>query len=251
MTDAVNSPGVDIKADTRVTIPGITVSGVTLERTLPTPERWDHHLVLTLPEPCEVVSSAPLNGGFGRYRAVVNRSVPQDWQGDKGDIDGVGNDPETAMKRYVTRLGLPAETTVGLITAVSMADLRYAVAERSGWRVHTLLTAGVGNAAAAGGQFSLDGLSAGTVNVIVLLEGHLSPSALIGAVQSATEAKTAALRDLGVTTQFGEPATGTTTDIVTVVNLSTKPTSPYAGLATPPGFLVAETVYTALSAALS
>ena len=227
------------------------ISGVTLERTLPTSEHWDHHLVLTLPKPCAVVSSAPLNGGFGLRRAIVNRSVHKNWQGDKGEIDGVGDDPETAMTRYVTRLGLPAETTVGLITAVSMADLRYAVSERSSWRVHTLLTAGVGNAAAAGGRFPLDGLPAGTVNVIVLLEGSLNPSALIGAVQSATEAKTAALRDSGVTTRFGEPATGTTTDTVTVVNLSTKPASSYAGLATPPGFLVAETVYTALSAALS
>ena len=226
-------------------------TGVTLERTLPTPERWDHHLVLRLPRPCEVVSSAPLNGGFGLRRAIVNRSVHKNWQGDEGEIDSAGDDPETAMTRYVTRLGLAAETTVGLITAVSMADLRYAVSERSSWRVHTLLTAGVGNAAAAGGRFPLDGPAAGTVNVIVLLEGSLNPSALIGAVQSATEAKTAALRDSGVTTRFGEPATGTTTDTVTVVNLSTKPASPYAGLATPPGFLVAETVYTALSAALS
>ena len=224
MTDAVN----------------LDIPGVKVERTLPGSD-WEHHLVITFAEACEGVSSAPLNGGFGFCRAIVNRSVHKDWR---------CADPEADMTRYVTHLGLPAETTVGLITAVSMADLRYAQAARSGWRVHSLITAGVGNAAAAGGQFTL-GEPAGTVNIIVLLNGSLSPAALIGAVQSATEAKTAAFREAGVTTRFGETATGTTTDTVTIVNLKPNPRSVYAGLATIPGFLVAETVYTALLAALT
>lgn len=84
----------------------------------------------------------------------------------------------------------------------------------------------------------------------MLLEGALEPAALVGAVQSATEAKTAALRDANVRTPFGELATGTTTDTVSVVSLAPAPRSPYAGLATAPGFLVADTAYTALARAL-
>ncbi len=217
------------------------IPGVKLERTLPGAD-WEHYLLLTFGEPCEVVSSAPLNGGFGVRRALLNRSVQKNWRCD---------DPTAELTQYVARLGLNPDTTVGLITAVSMADLHYSSAERSGWRVHTLLTAGVGNAAAAGGRFALDTSGAGTVNVMVLLEGSLSPAALVGAVQSVTEAKTAAFREAGVTTRFGEAATGTTTDTVTAVNLRPKPHSPYAGLATTLGFLLAETVYTALLAALS
>ncbi len=190
-------------------------------------------------------SSAPLNGGFGLRRAVVNRSVDKNWHSDHSS-----DDPEADMTQYVARLGLSPETTVGLITAVGMADVQVVTAERSGWRVHALVTAGVGNAAAAGGRFTL-GEPAGTVNIIVLLEGRLSPAALIGAVQSATEAKAAAFRKAGVTTRFGETATGTTTDTVTIINLNPNPYSLYAGLATPPGFLVAETVYKALLAALT
>lgn len=223
----------------------VDIPGVILECALPTAkngaETWAHHLKLTLPGLCEVVSSAPLNGGFGLRHAVVNRSVHKDRRCD---------DPEADMKHYVTRLGLAAETTVGLITAVGMSDLHYVGAERSGWRVHALVTAGVGNAAAAGGKFTLAEARAGTVNIVVLLEGSLSPAALVGAVQSVTEAKTAAFRKRNVTTRFGEPATGTTTDTVTIVNLGGKRSSPYAGLATVPGFLVADTVYTALLAAL-
>ena len=224
-----------------------------LSRTLPTAERWAHHLVVELPRPCETVSSAPLNGGFGRHRFVLNRSVDKNWR---------CADPRSDVQRYAEHLGLPAAETVGLITAVSMAELRYAGAARDGWHVHTLATVGVGNAAAAGGKFPLDApkvdepqTHAGTINLIVLLEGYLSSSALIGAVQSATEAKVAVLRAAGVTTRFGEAATGTTTDTVTLVNLvpegSQTRSSLYAGLATVPGFLVAQTVHHALSAALS
>lgn len=217
--------------------------GVKLSRTLPTEAVWEHHLVLELPGLCETVSSAPLGGGFGERRFIVNRSVSKSWRCDH---------PEEDAARYVERLGLPTESTIGLITGVGMADLRYAAGSRAGWRAYTLLTAGVGNAAAAGGRFPLDGSEtpAGTVNLIVLLEGHLNPSALIDAVQSATEAKVAALRAARVTTRFGEAVTGTTTDTVTVVNLAPAPRSRYAGLATVPEFLIAETVYEALSADL-
>lgn len=218
----------------------LNIVGVGLRCTLPSAARWEHHLVVTLPRLCEAVSSAPLSGGLRRVRAVVNRSVPKGWECD---------DPEADTARYVAGLGLEPGTTVGLTTAVSMADLRYADGSRGGWRVHTLVTAGVGNAAAAGGRFPLE-VAAGTVNLIVLIEGSLSPAALVNAVGTATEAKTAAFRAAGVTTRFGEAATGTTTDTVTVVNLAAGPTSPYAGLATVPGFLIAETVYGALCTAL-
>ena len=226
-------------------LPDLTGAGIKLRRTLPTAESWAHHLVVELPGLCEVASSAPLNGGFGRYRFVLNRSVHKNWH-----PDGRHDDPHTDTVGYAERLGLPRAQTVGLLTAVSMADLVYTEAEREGWRVHTLATAGVGNAAAAGGRFPLEAAT-GTVNLVVLVEGRLSPSALVGAVQSATEAKVAAFRAAGVSTRFGEAATGTTTDTVTVVNLTDEPRSPYAGLATVPGFLVAEGVYNALLTALT
>lgn len=239
------------------------IAGVTLSRTLPSAAGWAHHLVVELPGLCETVSSAPLGGGFGRYRYILNRSVDKNWRADDPSNDpnddfsdnpdphtAKPTDPRTDTARYAERLGLPAAQTVGLITAVSMADLTYAGVEREGWRVHTLVTAGVGNAAAAGGRFPLDEPHAGTVNLVVLIEGRLSPSALVGTVQTATEAKVAAFRAAGVTTRFGETATGTTTDTVTVVSLAAKPRSLYAGTATVPGFLVAQTVYKALAAAL-
>ena len=93
------------------------IAGVKLSRTLPTDDIWEHHLVVALPGPCETVSSAPLNGGFGRRRFIVNRSVHRGWR---------CLDPQGDMERYVRGLGLAPEHTVGLTTAVSMAELRYA-----------------------------------------------------------------------------------------------------------------------------
>lgn len=217
------------------------IPGVRLSRTLPTREAWAHHLILALPRPCTALSSAPWGGGFSKPRAIVSRSVAHDW---------ACPDPAAEMRGYLERLGLPPAQTLGLLTAVGMAELRVAQGSRAGWRVHTLLTAGVGNAAAAGGRWPLETPHAGTINLIVLVEGALSPSALVGAVGSATEAKVAALHRAGVRTRFGEAATGTTTDTVTVVNLAERPRSPFAGLATAPGHLIAETVYEALSAHL-
>jgi adenosylcobinamide hydrolase len=217
------------------------IPGVRLGRTLPTREAWAHHLILALPRPCTVLSSAPWGGGFSTPRVIVNRSVAHDW---------ACPDPVAEMTGYLEHLGLPPAETVGLLTAVGMAELRVAQGSRAGWRVHTLLTAGVGNAAAAGGRWPLVTPHISTINLIILVEGALSPSALVGAVGSATEAKVAALHHAGVKTRFGEAATGTTTDTVTVVNLSRHPRSPFAGLATAPGHLVAETVYAALSAHL-
>jgi adenosylcobinamide hydrolase len=221
--------------------------GVTLRRTLPSARSWRHHLLLELPGPCAALSSAPLGGGFSRPRFVLSCSVERGW---------CSKNPAGELQRYARALGLPPTETLGLLTAVSMAALQTASAARAGWRVHALVTAGVGNAAAAGGRDPLEAGAlgapgAGTVNLIVLLGGALEPAALVGAVQSATEAKTAALQAAGIRTPFGELATGTTTDTVSVLNLAAAPTSPYAGLATTPGRLIADTVYAALSRALS
>lgn len=204
-----------------MTLPDIV--GMGLGRTLPG-TTWEHHLTVTLPRLCEAVSSALLNGSFCRVRAVVNRSVPKGWR---------CSDPEGDTARYVAGLGLEPSTTVGLITAVSVADLRYATASLSGWRVHTLVTAGVRNAAAAGGRFPL--------NETPCRHGQPDyPRRRVAAPGGSRQRRRNydpghnRRRVAGVTTRFGEAATGTTTDTVTVVNLGKGPTSPYAGFATVP-----------------
>ena len=213
-----------------------------ISRSQPGLDDWEHHLLIDLGASCLCLSSAVLGGGLQQARRyIINRSVAKDWR---------ANDPESDMRVYARRLGLEPERCVGLITAVSMDAMQQAHKQQGPWQVQAIVTAGVGNAAAAGGQPATGVAPLGTINILVILEGQLSPAAMVGAVQTATEAKAAALRDARVLTRFAEIATGTTTDTVTIVNRASWPSSPYAGLATIPGQLIAQSVYQALRAAL-
>lgn len=209
--------------------------------TQPTPETWDHHLLIDLGKARNCLSSAIIGGGFSKSRYIINRSVP------KGRDC---HDPVADMERYLKELGLESHDCIGLLTGVSVLETQRFKQSQDSWCAEAFVTAGVSNSAAAGGRFALETSPVGTINIIVLVGGQLKPAALVNAVQSATEAKTAALANLKIKTHFGEPATGTTTDTVTVVNLADEPLNAYAGLATAPGYLIAQTVYRALMSAL-
>ena len=208
----------------------------------PSEVSWEHHLLIDLGKRCSGVSSAVLGGGQVNARYIVNRSVPKGWD----CADPVGD-----MRGYLERLSLKPETCVGLLTAVSMKDLQVCTLSQDGWEVTCFATVGVSNAARAGGLESVPKTSIpSTINLILIIEGELSPAALVGAVQTATEAKSAALQDAYVTTTFAESATGTTTDTVTIMNHAPQPRAPYAGLATVPGYLIGKTVYQTVHTAL-
>lgn len=83
----------------------------------------------------------------------------------------------------------------GLMTAVDMNNL--SIIEDKG--LTTFVTAGIRNPS-----------SFGTINIILVAEGAISEGAMVGSVITATEAKTLALRDLGL------DFTGTNTDAIVV-----------------------------------
>ena len=209
--------------------------------TKPTADVWDHHLLIDLEKSCTCLSSAIVGGGFSGVRYIVNRSVPKGWN---------CQHPVSDMESYLEALGHEPQNCIGLLTGVSVTGTQRVKQSKDDWSVEAFVTAGTSNAAAAGGRFALEAVGAGTINIIILISGQLSSAALVNAVQTATEAKSAALAKSNITTRFGEIATGTTTDTITVVNLKDEPTSAYAGLATIPGYLIAQTVYKAISNAL-
>lgn len=204
-------------------------------------ETGARHMCLDLGRPCSLISSAILGGGIGSARYIVNRTVDNLW---------CPADPVAEMQTYLRRYNLDPRDTVGLITAVPVERVKRAIFESNPWKIEVWVTAGIGNAAQAGGVFPLGQKLAGTINIIAVMHGRLTSAGLVGAVQTATEAKTLALFEWGAKTRFGEEATGTTTDTVTIANLCDVPVSPYAGAATDVGHLLGRAVRSTVREAL-
>jgi adenosylcobinamide hydrolase len=156
-------------------------------------------LVWRLPTPARAISSAVLGGGIGECRWVVNATVPMSYDRD---------DPAAHLTEIARGLALDGPG-VGLLTGVDVADV---VGEtEDGVRLWATVGLGAPIQAAAGAGDGGDGRHPGTVNIVVWAPQRLSDSALVNAVATVTEAKTQAIRDLGL------DATGTATDAVCVL----------------------------------
>jgi len=160
------------------------------------------YLVWRFPAPCRVVSSAILGGGLGTRRWILNAQVKA----------GYGRlDPAEHLTELATAVDL-AGPGVGLLTAVDVAEV---VAE-SDDGIRLWATVGLGAPIqaydpAAGLTETSTAARPGTVNVVAWAPRLLGDAALVNAVATITEAKTQAIRDLGLA------ATGTATDAVCVL----------------------------------
>nr|BFE70792.1 adenosylcobinamide amidohydrolase [Actinoplanes digitatis] len=183
-------------------------------------------LVWRLPEPVIAISSAVLGGGIGPCGWLVNASVPMSY--DRGD-------PAAHLREIAAGLGLSGPG-VGLLTGVDVADV---VATEDGG-VRLWATVGLGapiQAAAADGPRAPH---AGTVNIVAWVPRRLSDGALVNAVATLTEAKTQAIRELGLA------ATGTATDAVAVLCPRTGPAADYASPRSQWGERMARAAYRAV-----
>lgn len=159
-------------------------------------------------------------------------------------------DPLDDTLAYVASHGLASDKTLSLITVVFAKNLRMVSALSQDWRVDVYTTVGVGNATLTGDDNPPPAYAAGTINIIALVYGRLFPEGLIGAVQTATEAKTRALLEAGVKNTAEKVATRTSADTVTVVNMAELQTSPFAGPASSAGIALGCAVYRAVAAGI-
>jgi adenosylcobinamide amidohydrolase len=105
--------------------------------------------------------------------------------------------------------------------------------------VTVIATAGCTHAESAGEPIEFKAIE-GTINIIVLVEGNPTDSCLSSLIITATEAKTAALRDLDLRSRWsGDEATGTITDAIVAAKTGQGPTIQYGGPASNLGQLVA------------
>ncbi|MGE3537050.1 MAG: adenosylcobinamide amidohydrolase [Candidatus Tectimicrobiota bacterium] len=196
-------------------------------------------LVLHSQQPLVVLSSAVVGGGLGQARYLLNRQVPRDYD---------CPEPAADLRAFASRQGI-TEAFVGCMTAVRIHTARAVTLREAALTVAAVITAGVGNA-------TVPGLSTpawtgpGTINIWVLLDACLTPAAMLDAVIVATEVKAQTLMIGGIRTPAGHLATGTSTDALAVASTGRGPAHPYAGPATPLGWLLGRCVRAALNAAL-
>ncbi|MFC3748453.1 adenosylcobinamide amidohydrolase [Paenibacillus sp. GCM10012306] len=209
-------------------------------------ERQEDHLLLAFPVEVDGLSSAVYGGGMMPLTQAVNLFVSRDYE---------CSDPVRDMENKLREWGYPATGCAGLMTAVPLEHAAVFEEDTGSAGIFCCVTAAAGNAARAGvTRPVLKAYRPGTINIMLGIDGRLSPAAMVNAVMTAVEAKTAALADLGITDpENGLTATGTTTDaIVLGVSQSGRYGAEhvYAGTATDLGGALGRLVYGAVTASL-
>jgi adenosylcobinamide amidohydrolase len=191
-------------------------------------------LAWRLAGPLLSISSAPLGGGIGERRWVLNATVPMSYDRD---------DPDAHLAGLAAGLGL-AGPGVGLLTGVDVSDM----VRGTDGGVIVWATVGVGAPIlAAAVPVDLTGelpgdlpARIGTINVVAYVPARLCDAALVNAVATVAEAKVQALAELGLA------ATGTATDAVCVLCPPAGPAQPYAGPRSTWGARLARAVHRAV-----
>jgi len=197
------------------------------------------HIRISLPGQAASISSAIYGGGFVQLDHIVNRYVDKYYD---------CSDPINDMSNFMAAHSYPHESSAGLMTAVKLkyTSIREERSEQAS--ILCCTTAGVGNAARAGAsRTTFAAYQPGTINIILIIDGMLTPGCMLNAVLTATEAKAAALHDLNVLDhETGALATGTTTDAM-VLGVSGNTVygvnHHYAGTATDLGGMIGRLVY--------
>lgn len=170
------------------------------------------------------ISTSELNGGYKKnFKIAFNHYLSQE------NIDFLENH---SIKDYLIRqsgiLGIDSKFTTGLLTSAQMENASVVTKQYRNLEVSAITTAGVRvNASRAGdsasyyeenGDFQFD---VGTINVIILTNVCLGSGTLANGLVTATEAKTVALSNLRIPSQFSNGfATGTGTDGIAIFSNS-------------------------------
>ncbi len=145
------------------------------------------------------LSSAVYGGGMGSVRTWMNVQVPADY---------ARVDPDAHIKERA--VGLPPPV-VGMLTAADVAGH----VERSSGGATAVATVGLGHPLAAAGTRPASAPRFGTINMLVVSALPLSDEGLVGALQTAVEAKAQALAEARIfAVNANAFATGTATDSI-------------------------------------
>lgn len=206
-------------------------------------------LVIKSKPSLKVLSSAIYNGGLKDAEAVLNIQVPEGSGSDKNDFHW---NPDDFLNEQIQKLRLNKETTVALMTAAKMQNLSVCSEKCGDTALMVFATAGKTVAVTAGeATASKGGKKHGTINIIVLVDGNMTDACMVETVKTLTEAKTVALRELDLRSQFsGDLATGTLTDSLVVACTKRGELTQFAGTYTLLGELIGKCVRKAVKEAM-
>src|SRR5210317_1315786 len=199
-----------------------------------------------------VLSSAVFNGGECHASNILIMQVAKNFDGTKQIVEN----PENTLAEYCRQLQLSG-ATVGMMTSASMDSFRLVSRSSQGVVISAMVTAGISNARCAGDRadrrtFQPDANPTGTINIIILTNATMSQAAMVESVMLATEAKTVAMRKLGLKSPVsGTIATGTGTDAIAVANGFGAGTIRYCGKHVLFGEMLASAVIEAITESLS
>jgi adenosylcobinamide amidohydrolase len=125
-----------------------------------------------------------------------------------------------------------------MVTAANVHNYSLVTNKSDDFMVGVAATAGCSHGESSGEKMDVSEI-VGTINIIVLIEGKPTDSCLIAALITATEAKSAVLRDFDIRSRYtGDSATGTITDSVTVASTQSGKAFSLAGPASKLGKIV-------------
>jgi len=162
--------------------------------------------------PLMTVSSAIYKGGTNQVKAVLNVGVPEGYS----DLS-LHLDPLELITSSAAKLGLTKDY-LAMVTAAKVKNYSLVSKKSDKFSVHVAATAGCSHGESSGEEMDVQEI-VGTINIIVIIDGNPSESCMIAALITATEAKSAVMRDFDVRSHYtGDSATGSITDSVTVAS---------------------------------
>ena len=172
----------------------------------------DNVLAVSSPDGLATVSSAFFNGGAKRVKYVLNVGVPKGYSDKALHID-----PMELITTSAAKLGI-TQDYLAMVTAANVHNFSLVTKKTDAYTVAVAATAGCQHGESSGEQIDVQEIT-GTINIIVFVDGAPLESCMVAALITATEAKSAALRDFDVRSRYsGDSATGSITDSVTVAS---------------------------------
>jgi len=170
----------------------------------------DNVLAFTSPGQFRTVSSAVYNGGAKKVKHVLNIGVPPGYSDIALHMDPMQLITMSAAKIYVS------DDYLSMVTAANVHNFSLVTEKTDDFSVAVAATAGSSHGESSGEKITVEEIL-GTINIIVYIDAAPLESCMVASLITATEAKTAALRDFDVRSRYsGDSATGSITDSVTV-----------------------------------